>query len=153
MLYICAYIIPGVPSVNEAVAALVTPNENRTEHSITVTCTVCPESDADMCVVMAMADGRMTREGTYILKYIINVWIHLHSIVCVHSYVHTYVICTYVCSRYFMYIHCRSIGVVRTTCKLSSYTHTYICICSEMRQVCLCAMHYVYIKNSVSSYY
>ena len=61
--YTYAYVIPVAPSVTEAVATLVTPNENRTEHSITVTCTVHPESDADMCVVMAMADGRITRSG------------------------------------------------------------------------------------------
>ena len=57
------FAIPVAPSVTEAVATLVTPNENRTEHSITVTFTVHSESDADMCVVMTMADGRTTREG------------------------------------------------------------------------------------------
>ena len=60
------FVIPAAPSVTEAVATLVTPNENRMEHSITVTCTVRPESDADMCVVMAMADGRTTREGKWL---------------------------------------------------------------------------------------
>ena len=64
-MYVHINIIPVAPSVTEAVATLVTPNENRTEHSITVTCTVRPESDADMCVVMAMADGRPTRIGKY----------------------------------------------------------------------------------------
>ena len=57
------FVIPEAPSVTEAVATLVTPNEKRIEHSITVTCTVRPVSDADMCVVMAMADGIMTRSG------------------------------------------------------------------------------------------
>ena len=58
------FVIPVAPSVIEAVATLITPNGNRTEHSITVTCTVRPESDADMCVVMAMADGVIiTRSG------------------------------------------------------------------------------------------
>ena len=60
--YVHMPVIPVAPSVTEAVATLVTPNENRTEHSITVTCTVRPENDADMCIVMAMADG-MTRSG------------------------------------------------------------------------------------------
>ena len=64
--YVHTFVIPVAPSVTEAVATLVTPNENRTEHSITVTCTVHPESYADVCVVMAMADGRMTRSGTYV---------------------------------------------------------------------------------------
>ena len=63
VLYICIYVIPVAPSVTEAMATLVTPNENKTEHSITVTCTVRPESDADMCVVITMADGRITRLG------------------------------------------------------------------------------------------
>ena len=58
-----AYVIPVAPSVTEIVTTLVTPNDNRAEHSITVTCTVHPDSEADMCVVMAMAVGRTTREG------------------------------------------------------------------------------------------
>ena len=61
---ICVYVIPVAPSIIEVVATLVTPNDSITEHSITVTCTVRPDSDADMCVVMAMAVGRTTREGT-----------------------------------------------------------------------------------------
>ena len=32
-------------------------------YNITVTCTIHPDSTADQCVVMAMADGRMTRTG------------------------------------------------------------------------------------------
>ena len=65
MYYAYAYTIPVSSSVTEAVyvATLITPNENRTEHSITITCTIRPESDADMCVVMAMADDGMTRSG------------------------------------------------------------------------------------------
>ena len=58
-----AYVIPVAPSVIEVVTTLVTPNDSITEHSINVTCTVHPDSDADMCVVMAMAVGRTTREG------------------------------------------------------------------------------------------
>ena len=57
------YVITVAPSVTEVVATLVTPNDTRAEHSITITCTVRPDSNADMCVVMAMAVGRTTREG------------------------------------------------------------------------------------------
>ena len=32
-------------------------------YNITVTCTIHPNSTADQCVVMAMADGRATRTG------------------------------------------------------------------------------------------
>ena len=69
-VYVHVYVILVAPSVTEAVATLVTPNDSITEHSIIVTCTVHPDSDADMCVVMAMAVGRTTREGTYVCAYI-----------------------------------------------------------------------------------
>ena len=61
-----AYVIPVAPSVTQVVATLITPNESMTEHSIIVTCTVRPDSDANMCVVMAVAVGRTTREGKYV---------------------------------------------------------------------------------------
>ena len=32
-------------------------------YNITVTCTIHPDSTADQCVVMAMADDRVTRVG------------------------------------------------------------------------------------------
>ena len=32
-------------------------------YNITVTCAIHPDSTADQCVVMAMADGRVTRTG------------------------------------------------------------------------------------------
>ena len=32
-------------------------------YNITVTCTIHPDSTADLCIVMAMADGRVTRTG------------------------------------------------------------------------------------------
>ena len=82
------FVILVAPSVTEAVATLVTPNENRTEHSITVTCTFRPESDADMCVVMAMADGIMTRSGTKCIDHIT-----CFLFVCLHVCMHT---CIYV---------------------------------------------------------
>ena len=63
IIYVHAYVIPVAPSVTEIVTTPVTPNNNRAEHSITVTCTVRPDSEADMCVVMAMAVGRTTRKG------------------------------------------------------------------------------------------
>ena len=46
-----------------AVAILNAPNAINELHSITVTCTIHPDSTADQCVVMAMADGNVTRTG------------------------------------------------------------------------------------------
>ena len=85
--YVHTCVILVVTSVTEAVATLVTPNESRTEHSITVTCTVRPESDADMCVVMAMADGRMTRSGTKCMTI-------SYAFICMLTYVYAHV---YIC--------------------------------------------------------
>ena len=52
--------------MTNTVAILNTPNATNELHSITVTCTIHPDSTADQCVVMAMADGRVTRTGMYV---------------------------------------------------------------------------------------
>ena len=49
--------------MTNAVAILNAPNATNELHSITVTCTIHPDSTADQCVVVAMADGRVTRTG------------------------------------------------------------------------------------------
>ena len=90
------FVILVPPSVTEAVATLVTPNENRTEHSITVTCTVHPESDADMCVVMAMADGRMTRSGKKCMTISHAFYLYAYMCVCTHVYMYQIFNCTHV---------------------------------------------------------
>ena len=60
--------------------AAATSNENRTTHSINVTCfyTECADRGVDKCVVTAMAAGRITRTGkysvcTHVCMYIMNV--------------------------------------------------------------------------------
>ena len=66
ILYVHLYFFTDSPSVTNATVLLNAPNT--LGHSITVTCTVHPNSRADQCVVMAMADGRATITGknTYI---------------------------------------------------------------------------------------
>ena len=49
-------------SVIEVTSTLVTPNENRTLHSILVTCTI---STADMCEVTATANGHILTGNEY----------------------------------------------------------------------------------------
>ena len=49
--------------MTNAVTTLNAPNATNEVHSITVTCTIHPDSTADQCVVMAMADGRVTETG------------------------------------------------------------------------------------------
>ena len=55
--------------MTNAVVILNAPNATNELHSITVTCTIHPDSTADQCVVMAMADGRVTITGTYVHTY------------------------------------------------------------------------------------
>ena len=61
------------------------PNATNEVHSITVTCTIHPDSTADQCVVMAMDDGRVISTGNHIdVEYLINnsycEHVHMHKI-------------------------------------------------------------------------
>ena len=50
-------------SVTNAVAILNAPNATNELHSITVNCTIHPNSTADQCVVMAMTDSKVNTTG------------------------------------------------------------------------------------------
>ena len=54
---------PTASSVTSTTVTLISPNVTSELYSITVTCTIHPDSAADMCVVMAMSDGGVTRMG------------------------------------------------------------------------------------------
>ena len=85
------FAIPVAPSVTEAVATLVTPNENRTEHSITVTCTVHSESDAGMCVVMV---EQLEKVNSYIMNETSHAfYIHIRTCVCTYLLICIVYIC------------------------------------------------------------
>ena len=64
------FILMLASSVTDVVTTLSAPNATNEVHSITVTCTIHPDSTADQCVVMGMADGRVTRTGRYIYNII-----------------------------------------------------------------------------------
>ena len=69
-------IFPVSSSVTEATATLGIPNENRTLYSITVTCTIHPDSVADMCEVIATANnGHTLRGNEYMYAYR-----HIHTV-------------------------------------------------------------------------
>ena len=66
------YII--VPSLTaDTIIILNAPNATNELHSITVTCTIHPDSTADQCVVMAMADGRVIRTGNVVIQNILHI--------------------------------------------------------------------------------
>ena len=72
-------------------------------YNITVTCTIHPDSTADQCVVMAMADGRVTRTG------------EIHCILCMHSMIVTYI--QFSCLLVNMHVSHKILGC---------YVHTYV---------------------------
>ena len=49
-------------------------------YNITVTCTIHPDSTADQCVVMAMADGRVTRTGEIRKMYLLCIYKELNYV-------------------------------------------------------------------------
>ena len=51
-------------------ATLISHNVTGELYDITVTCTIHPESEADLCEVRAMDDGRVTRTGTCTFMHI-----------------------------------------------------------------------------------
>ena len=56
---VCSYTyFPVAPSVTDATVTLVTPDLMMFLHSITITCTIHPESHADMCEVRTTANGQ-----------------------------------------------------------------------------------------------
>ena len=71
----CLYIL--VPSLTDAIITVNAPNATNELHSITVTCIVHPDSTADQCVVMAMADDRVTRTGNVIIQNILHIHISI----------------------------------------------------------------------------
>ena len=63
-MYVCGYFLITGTSVSDAMAVL---NSPHTLQSITVTCTIHPNSTADQCVVIAMDDGGVNRTGNEII--------------------------------------------------------------------------------------
>ena len=63
--YICKHknFQPVASSVITAIPMLMCSPVASQLYNITVTCSIHPDSTADQCVVMAMADGRVTRTG------------------------------------------------------------------------------------------
>ena len=57
------FILLSGTSVSGAISVLSSPNASSILQSITVTCTIHPNSAADQCVGIAMADGRGNRTG------------------------------------------------------------------------------------------
>ena len=59
------YFVSSVTSsVTSTTVTLISPNVISELYNITITCTIHPDSTADQCVVVAMADGQVTRTGT-----------------------------------------------------------------------------------------
>ena len=57
-------------SVSNAVAMLDTPDQYREMHSVTVTCIIHPESEAEFCEAMLTSSGNLTKIGSHITHLI-----------------------------------------------------------------------------------
>ena len=63
MTTLYVYLFAVAASVTDAVAVLDTPSQYRDMHSVTVTCKIHPESEAELCEVVLIASGNLTRIG------------------------------------------------------------------------------------------
>ena len=95
--YVYAYVFSVSSSVTNATATLDTPNNYRTLHTITVNCTINPDSIADMCEVIAIANGQ-TLNGNCKKPCLSNLTFNCCTCICMYVIilVRTY-ICGYVC--------------------------------------------------------
>ena len=65
-IIIVFFVLMLASSVTNAVTILSAPNATNEVHSFTVICTIHPDSTADQCVVMAMADDGRSTAGNYV---------------------------------------------------------------------------------------
>ena len=97
------YLFTELPPVSNATVLLNTPNT--LGYSITVNCTIHPNSSANQCVVMAMADGRVTITGkntcTCVLMYV-HMYVHTVTVPYVCGYI---IILYYICTHVILHIH------------------------------------------------
>ena len=61
MTILYAYPFAVAASVIDAVAVLDTPSQYREMHSVTIKCTIHPESEAELCEAVLIASGNLTR--------------------------------------------------------------------------------------------
>ena len=66
-MYVCGYFLITGTSVPDATAVLNSPRFSSTLQSITVTCTIHPNSTVDQCVVIVVDDGGVNRTGNEII--------------------------------------------------------------------------------------
>ena len=66
-------------SVTDAQVTVNNPNVPSSTHSITVTCTIHPESDADVCVVMAVADDHVIIGTEHVINVKNSYTLHVHE--------------------------------------------------------------------------
>ena len=76
------------PSVTSTTSSLNSSNVISELYDITVTCTIHDRSTADQCVVMAVADGRATREGNVNI-ILHHTYLNLCIDVAMCMYIHT----------------------------------------------------------------
>ena len=83
---ICVYTyFPVSSSVTNATVTMITPeNDTNTTYSITITCTIHPDSDTDVCEVRAIGNNGQVLPGNE-CEYII-LYVHLRTYIYQYAY-------------------------------------------------------------------
>ena len=84
-MYVSTIFQPVASSVITATPMLMCSPVASQLYNITVTCTIHPDSTADQCVVMAMADGRVTRTGE-INAYVCDCYVLVRTFISLCEY-------------------------------------------------------------------
>ena len=73
-------------SVIDAVAVLDTPSQYREMYSVTVTCTIHPESEAELCEAVLIASGNLTRISTLHYTMYMCTYLDVHILIYIYIY-------------------------------------------------------------------
>ena len=125
----CTYVFPVASSITDAEATVITTDAPSLTYSINVTCTVHPESDADVCKLIVVHASGQSISGVYIRMCI-------HTYACTHVYVMNVILlcflyiyalpqyCMYVC---IIYSNVFVTGPTKIDHVSANYTELYFC--------------------------
>ena len=69
-IYVCMLTFAVAPSITNVIAVLDTSNQYMDTHSISLTCIVHPESEADLCEAVLISSGNIAIIGMYIVYWV-----------------------------------------------------------------------------------
>ena len=94
LTYICLFIFAVASSVTNVIAVLDAPNQYKDTHSISITCTIHPKSEVDLCEAVLISSENLTIIGilySIICMYKGSLCIYCSFLCTLHTYSCTYV--------------------------------------------------------------